>query len=174
MINLITKEEFGTYRVISNRAEDGKFDELIKQGMGDLRDKIGENFFYDVLKNKENPSYEELLNGGEYNKGEFTVEHEGLKSLLADLAYSRYLYASNVDHTPFGIVGKKSQDSEAVDRAVIKDLVKQNNQDADRKWQFIKSYLNENKEVFTVWTKEQNEGDNNSNPGFKGNRITFL
>lgn len=177
MSNLITHIEFAALKPVVDKYSTDKVEESITQAHSDLSEVLGGAFYFDVINNKDDAEYQELLNGGTYVFNSNTYKHAGLKSLVADYTYSRYLYVANINHTPFGMTQKNGQDSEAVNRNILKDMIKQNNKDASMKWLLIENYLQENKETFTVWANQQtNDGYNvNDNTNkFNTGRFTFL
>lgn len=175
MNNILTVVEFAELRSISKKYDIDKVEQAITQAHGDLREALGDAFFYDVMKNQVDAKYTDLLEGSEFTKDDFILYQNGIKSLVADYAYARYLYELNINHSPFGIVNKNSQDSSPVDRNTIKDIVKQTNQDAARKWDLIEDYLNVSEEIFTVWKKANDKGQVDNSPnGFNSTRFTFF
>jgi hydrogenase maturation factor HypE len=174
MSNIITNTEFANLKAISKKYDNDKVEQCITQAHIDLRGVLGDAFYFDVIKNQ--ATYGDLLNGSEFTVSDFTYVHDGLKSLVADYAYSRYLYEVNHNHTPFGMVNKNSNDSTPVDRGTLKDLVKQSNQDAAKKWSLIEDYLNANETTFEVWAMQNAQcgtPTNNSN-GFNSTKISIL
>lgn len=152
MEKLITAEQFATYRDIGQKYDKNKAEECIQLAQSnDLWDKLGE-FLFIVLANITNPDYKDLLDGD--------GKQEGLKSLLADYAYARYLYAANVNFTPFGVQQKNTQDSQAVDRRIILDMVGQAQKDAANKFRFIEKYLKENQSLFPEYSKHNDPNIN--------------
>lgn len=174
MNNILNHTEFNTYKNIGKKYDEDKVEQCITQAHIELRGVMGDAFYFDVIKNQE--QYTDLLKGCEFSIGEFTYSHDGLKSLVADYSYSRYLYEVNTILTPFGMVSKNSNDSTQVDRNMIKDMTKQISVDAGLKWQLIEAYLNNNPELFPVWAKQKdNKGDlSPSNSSFNQVRFTFL
>lgn len=172
-MNIITTKDFRSLRNITYKIDEGKVSMSITQAHTDLREVLGDAFYFDLVKNKDEAAYGDLLNGSEFNVDGNVYIHEGIKSLLADYSYARYLYEVNINHSPFGMVQKNSQDSEPIDRNMIKDLVKQVNQDASRKFELIRTYLDSKKDVFTVWAGQDDEDTDNST-GFNATRITFM
>ena len=139
--SFITTTEFKTFRDIGKKIDIDKASEAIKLAQGvDLYDVLG-NFLFNVLDNLESASYADLMTGSTFTYNDTTYQHDGLKSLLADYAYARYVASINVNFTPFGAVKKISQDSEPVDRNTIRDTVKLTQQDASIKFSFINKYL---------------------------------
>lgn len=173
MNQIINHVEFSDIKHIGKKYDSNKVDESITQAHSDLRELLGGAFYFDVIKNLENPDYSNLINGGEFIKDEIEYIHDGLKLLVADYTHARYLYEVNNNPSPFGMVNKTSQDSQPVDRNMIRDLVGIANKDASRKWELIKEYLDINKTFFNVWniTKCSPQSNNSS---FNSVRFTFL
>jgi len=166
MANLITVNEFTTLKHISKKIDTDRIEQAIGFAQDiDLYDYLGD-FLFDVLTNSAEVAYADLMDGSTFTEGSFEFRHAGLKSLLADLAYVRYLMSSNVNDTPFGLVQKSSQDSTPLDRGLIKDLASQAMRDADIKFSLINKYLEENLGTFTRYAK----GDN---PNINTNRTRF-
>lgn len=146
--NLITVEEFATFRDISVKRDVGKIDESIKLAQnGDFQKAIGD-FYFDVLKNKDEADYSLLMDGGDFQDNGESFYHFGLKAYLADLAYSRYILKVNINITPFGAQNKYTDDSNNVDRLTLRDESKQAQKDADHKFESIKRYMLTEKSLF--------------------------
>ena len=137
MANLITVEEFATFRNISKKQDSQKIEEAIRQAQqSDLISILGD-FYFDVLKYAEVAGWLPLMNGSEFTYNNEDFEHAGIKSLLADYAYARYIYTKPINDTSFGIVIKESQDSSPADRNILKDMQKQAQVDAGVKFKYI-------------------------------------
>jgi D-mannonate dehydratase len=176
MSKILTPIEFQNLKNISRKYDTDKVEQAITDGQVDLSKVIGTAFFYDLEKNVLEPEYLDLIEGSEFIQDDLAYYQDGIKALLAEFAYSRYLWQININHTPFGAVSKQYDDGQTTDRHTIKELVKQSNIDADSKWQNIKGYLNINKETFKVWAKQQ-EGcgvTNNKSVGLEQTRFNFL
>jgi len=172
--NILSHEDFAAYKNIGNNYDINKVVQCIEGASIDLKKTLG-NFYFDLLKNANEADYSDLIEGAEYiNKDGYNVQHEGIKSLLADYTYSRYLYEINNSVTPYGMVQKSYQDGETVDRNMIKDLVAQNNQDAAQKWVMIEGYLNQNASTFEVWARQNESHIHNDNNSFNNVKFTFL
>lgn len=169
MNNLITEAEFVSFRSISKKVDSEKLNESITLAQAsDLQDTLG-SFYFDVLTFKDADSYENLLNGCAFvYEGENFI-HDGLKSFLADLAYSRYIYNINVNLTPFGAQSKFTNDSTGVDRNTTKDLSKQAQIDGAVKFKIIQKYIFSKPDLFSRYCKGQK-----SDTGFGRQRISKL
>lgn len=157
---LITNTEFKALRDIGNKVNEQLLTECIALSeKNELLDILG-NFYFDVLENKDNTGdkWEELMIGSTFtDSNNDTFTHEGVKALLADLAYSRYVNRVNADFTPFGLVHKEGQDSRVTDRNYIKDLAHQARKDADAKMRIIHRFLRENDTLFDRYFEEDND-----------------
>jgi hypothetical protein len=169
MNNLITAVEFATYRNISQKLDTAKIDEAISLAQqSDLVEILGE-FYFNVVRNAEETSFDDLMSGSEFTYNGLSYEHAGIKALLADYAYSRFIYMANVNLTPFGVQKKFTEDSEGVDRNTIKDLSKQAQVDAGVKFKFIELYLFSEPTTFSRYCEGKNQGTS-----FFTNRISKL
>jgi hypothetical protein len=158
MANLITPAEFATYRNISKKIDEDKVNESIGLAQqSDLVQILGD-FYFDVVKNADEAEYEGLMNGSEfeYNGDEF--EHAGIKKMLGDYTYSRFVYMVNINPTPFGFQKKYTEDSDGIDRNTIKDLAKQAQVDAGIKFKFIEKYILSEPTLFDRYCKNKNQG----------------
>lgn len=163
MQRLITAQEFGQYKDVGKKLDTQKINECITEAqMVDLFDYLDE-FLFDVVENREDSTYADLMNGSSFVVSGKPYSHIGLKALLADLTYPRYLYKVNIQLTPFGAVNKLSQDSQPADRNVLKDIAKQTQMDADTKFKFIRLYLQENKTLFPRYNSNACGSGNNPN-----------
>lgn len=169
MANLITEAEFVALRNISKKVDSEKLAEAIALAQGsDLQDAL-KGFYFDVLKNKDEATYADLLNGSEFTYEGETYIHDGLKAFLADLVYARFIYMINVNLTPFGAQQKFTNDSSGVDRNVIKDLAKQAQIDGNIKFKIIRKYILSKPDLFKRYC-ENERGDT----GFGSVRISKL
>lgn len=150
---LITVDELREFRHVSNKFSKDRLKECIQLAQRvDLREMLGD-FVFDVYENKDTPEYADLMSGGTFTISNENYQQEGIKAMLADLAYARYLYIVNTNQSPFGMVQKINQDSEPIERSMIKDLVKMAQQDAGAKFELIDWYLRDNSGTFPRYCK---------------------
>lgn len=155
MENIITAVEFAEFRNISKKIDTDKIDEDIALAQqSDLVQILGD-FYFDVLKNKDEVDYEDLMNGSEFTYCNEEFEHVGIKKLLADYTFARYVYSKNQVDTAFGMVTKVYKDGTPVDRNTMKDLSKQAQVDAGIKFKFIEKYILSEPELFSRYCKNK-------------------
>ncbi|MFI8379615.1 hypothetical protein [Leeuwenhoekiella sp. NPDC079379] len=153
---LITVQEFASFRDIGKKLDEAKINECIKQAQStDLFDVLND-FFFDLVENKDSIQYQDLLSGSTFSVNNQSFSQAGIKSLLADYTYNRYMYSINTNFTPFGATQKYGQDSQPVDRNLLKDIAKQTQVDADIKFKMIDKYLKSNSSIFTRYQTGNN------------------
>ena len=158
MAYLITAIEFATFRNISQKLDTPKIEEAIGLAQqSDLVEILGD-FYFDVVKNASENDWADLMNGSEFEYCGDTFIHAGIKKMLADYTYSRFVYMVNINATPFGFQKKFTDDSEGIDRNTIKDLSKQAQVDAGIKFKFIEYYILSKPELFDRYCKNKNQG----------------
>lgn len=166
---LITPVEFAAFRDISKKIDDDKTNEAISLAQqSDLIDILGD-FYFDVLKNATETAWLPLMDGSEFTYCDKEYEHVGIKALLADYTYARFIYMANVNLTPFGAQSKFTNDSEGIDRLVIKDLSKQAQVDAGIKFKYIRYYLLSDPELFSRYCESQR-----TDTPFNGQKFSIL
>jgi len=148
---IITAEEFCKLRDISEKIDERKINESIKLAqLNDFQLLLGD-FYFEVSRNFNDNSFDELMNGSDFTYDKLEVSHLGLKAVLADLAYSRYILKINVQLTPFGAVTKEHRDSVAVTRETLRAESKQAQIDANIKFEYVKKFINETKEAYECY-----------------------
>lgn len=158
MANLITATEFASFRNISVKRDDSKIDEAISLAQqSDLVEILGD-FYFDVVKNAADAAYAELMDGSEFEYCGEQYEHAGIKKLLADFTYARYVYMKPVNDTAFGIMIKQTEDGNPVDRNLIRDLAKQAQVDGGNKFKFIEYYILSKPDTFSRYCKNKSQG----------------
>ena len=158
MNQLITATEFASYRNISKKLDTDKINEAILLAQqSDLLEILGD-FYFDVLENSDSSEYSDLMDGTEFEYCDESFRHVGIKRLLADYAYSRFIYMINVNLSAFGAVTKNYQDGDPIERNQVKDLSKQAQVDAGIKFKYIEKYILSEPDLFTRYCSVDNPG----------------
>lgn len=164
-MKIISVNEFKSFKDVGkNKVDEDKINQIIDEAqITELKEVLGNDFYFDVLSNLDNPDYQVLLSGGSFTSNGINYHQEGLKSLLADYVMAKFVIQSNINFTPFGSVTKVHQDSQPVERNSLKDMSTQQFQYASAKWEIIEMYLNS--ESFTNW--KNNNCTSSSNRRYK-------
>lgn len=152
-MSLITKIDIATKRQISKSVADAKINPFIEDAeLLDLMPLIGERFYFAISANP--ATYVDLLNEKEYQYNEQTIKSPGLKRVLIDFAFARYMMHGSTTDTPFGMVQKESQDSTPVSRTDKKESYKLHQQTAMQYWNQVELYLNRNTNIYPLWNTD--------------------
>jgi len=118
----------------------------------DILNLLGNAFYLDVLTNKDDPDYQDLMCGSTYKDcDDNDVIHFGLKRVLVHFAYAAYIYRHGFVDTPYSVVQKQSQDSLPVSTTDLKTLRNENRLLADNYWKMTHNYLCQNQETFSIF-----------------------
>ena len=160
---LITAIEYSEYRNISKKLDTAKIEEAIDLAqLSDLIEILGD-FYFDVVKNAAELSYQDLMNGSTFTYCDDEFEHVGIKRLLGDLTHARFVYVANVNMTPFGMQKKFTNDSEGIEHNLIRDLSKQAQVDANKKFRYIEKYIMSDPVLFSRYCKNRNQNSGSFN-----------
>ncbi|MEW5675562.1 hypothetical protein ABGT15_04555 [Flavobacterium enshiense] len=153
-MRILTPTEIKQHKDIGQKIDEQKITPIIEQAqITELKDRLGSDFYFDVLANLSNPDYQNLLSGSTFTVNDTLYYQDGLKALTADYFMSKYVLLTNINQTPFGVTTKLSNDSQPVDRNTLKDISTQQLQLAGARWEIIKMYLDSNSDLFPKWQK---------------------
>jgi hypothetical protein len=152
MNKIITAIEVNSLKDIGKVTDENKINPIIEQAqITDLKNALGDRFYFDLLNNLETEKYQPLLNGSSFTYFGINYYHDGIKALLADYFMSKFVLQINTNFTSFGATVKLSENSEPADRNSLKDISTQQLQLAGSRWEIIKMYLNSNTAIFPEW-----------------------
>lgn len=152
MNNLLTPTQIQSFKDIGYKIDENKINPIIEQAqIVELKEVLGDRFYFDVLANKDNPDYAPLFSGCSFTYFDVNYYQDGLNALLGDYFMSKYVLQVNTNFTPFGATQKLAQDSEPTDRNSLKDISTQQLQLAGARWEIIYLYLNANPALFPNW-----------------------
>ncbi|WNM18613.1 DUF6712 family protein [Flavobacterium capsici] len=168
--NLLDYKDIGqTANAISG---DTKIISIIEEAqLTDLKDALGDKFYFDLLSNLDNPIYQDLLSGSTFNYCGVSYYQNGIKALLADYFMAKYILVVNTNLTGFGAVIKHNNNSEPVDRNSLKDYSNFQLKLASSKLEIIRYYLNSNTSKFPNWKNNSITGESTSNRRFRFRKL---
>lgn len=117
----------------------------------DIRPFFGDAFFYDILANKTQDKYIDLLDGTEWEYLDNTIQFDGIRMAIAYFAFSRYIQNSSVFISKYGVVNKMNDSSEPADEKTIARLVNQARAAGNAIIEQTKIFLNNNTDTYTLW-----------------------
>lgn len=168
MALLVSKTEIAAKRPISKSVADAKINPFIEDAQQlDLLPLLGEKLFFDLFKN---PSvYTDLMAEKEYVYDDNTITSPGLKTVLIDFAYARYVMHGSQTDTPFGLVQKDYEGSTPVSRTDKKEGYKFHQQTAMQYWAQVELYLLRNRDTYPLFRADMCSSRRKT---FKLNHIT--
>lgn len=121
----------------------------------DLKSLLGDEFYVALLKDFEaSPSlqtYYDLWNGHEWTFAGHTYRHSGLKAVLIYFTYARYLASANSEVTAFGIVSKKTEQSEPISEKVLLRRIDDARTGARAYYDDVEKYMCHFPDDFQLW-----------------------
>jgi len=157
MANLITLSDIQAVKPISSNLNTlKKLNTFIEEAQDfDLRPMLGDEFYLaiaaDVLTSPSLQTYADLWNGNTYTYGADTYKNYGLKIVLINYAYARYLRASQTNQTAFGAVQKVNPNSEPISEKQLTRLVGQAISSAKGYEETVHKYLNLNNADYPLY-----------------------
>ena len=157
MTVLITLQDFVDFRGMTSNIN---FDKELKQHVIDAQDFelrmfMGESFYLaletDFNQVPSLPIYSDLFNGVKYVYNSDNYEQPGIKRLLVQYAYSRYVAAGGSTSTAFGMVQKNHQHSTPTDSKLIGQISAKARSGATNYEDRIKTYLNRKSDDYPLW-----------------------
>lgn len=144
---LVSSADFATYNrdISQSNLNSGILNQHIQDAQFiDVKELMGSDFYFDMIRNSVNSNYVSLLEGGDYTYNGKTYTNVGLKSVIVYYAYARYLLmGGNVD-TPFSFVNKDSDNSTRVPYNEKKAMYKINKQTAFSHWENVQRFIQRN------------------------------
>lgn len=160
MNKILLASEISNYKDIGQKIDLNKVNTIIEEvQITNLKEVLGDKFYFDLIGNLDNPNYQDLLSGSTFEYCGVTYHQDGIKALLADYFMAKYVLVINTNFTPFGATVKQSNDSEPVDRNSLKDYSNFQSQLASSRLEIIKHYLNANPSIFPNWNNNISTSD---------------
>jgi len=150
---LVLKEDFSCIAQIATHCDWDALCQFTRERQNiDILNLLGNAFYLDVLTNKDDAAYQDLMCGSTYKDcDDNDIIHFGLKRVIVHYAYAAYIYRHGFVDTPYAVVQKKSQDSLPVSTKDLMILRNENRKMADNYWQTTHHYLCQNSDKFTLF-----------------------
>ena len=149
---LINRTDIAEWKQVSSTVHDKTLNEHIFNAQFlDLQKLMGTEFFNDMERNYDSVVYKALLNEGDYVFEGTTYFNAGIKRVLVDYAYARYIILGSNQDTPFGQVVKQTNESMPSSKEDKKTIHKMNQQSAFGYWESVVNFLNRNASDYPLW-----------------------
>lgn len=132
---------------------------IMEAQMFDIKPRLGEVFYHDMIKNLSGQIYQDLLTGVDYNNTAGNEIHfAGMKTAVAYYAYSRYILSGQITVTAFSVVRKTNEYSEPLTDKELTRISTQARSNADAIMIDVISFLNTKKADYPAWIITDCEG----------------
>jgi hypothetical protein len=149
---LITKQTIQQYKQVSKSVSDDLINpHILEAEFLDLKPLLGEDLYADLVANTGDSKYIDLMEGKVYTCNGKNYSFNGLKSVLSNFAYARYVVFSSFIDTPFGLVTKSNQDSQPVGGSDKRMMGKAAEQAAYSYFNEVRDFLNRNTTIYDKW-----------------------
>lgn len=155
MVLLINKAKVTSLLQVAIGVDETEFNRYIEEAQKfDLKKLLHEDFYFDLLENKDNDPWKKLIDGADYTHNNRNYSFEGLASVLAYYSYARFFLNCNNVSTSFGIVQKTNPSSTPADLQERKNVYYEKRANADDLWQDVLKYITRNRELFPSWFQQ--------------------
>ena len=146
---LIDRADIQQYKQMSASSFNDKLNQIVVEAqINDIKPLLGEELYNAVLKdvqtagNTNGSTYTDLLNGVEYTVGGEVRYNPGLKSVLIQYFYGRYIMFGDIIDNPFGATLKKNNNSsQLLDYPTKKSIQIQGRDLGAKLWIDVRTYL---------------------------------
>lgn len=167
MATLLTnKTEVSELLQIAIGVEDKDFDKYIEEAQKfDFKKLVREDFYFDLLANKDEEDWKKIIDGGEYDFNNRTYEFAGASAVIGYFAYARFYLNSSAVSTSFGIVVKNNPQSTPLSLEERKNVHYKKKEEANELMKEVVSFIERNIEKYPSWN-ENSSCNNSKRSGF--------
>lgn len=138
MNRIVTMAEIQTVKPLSKQAKESFINQFIEDAqISNLKPLIGRELYNLIMNTPAN--YVELLEPFKYDNDK--KSHSGLKRVLIEYTWTRYMFQSGDVSTPFGMINKDFGDGSKIDRKREKELKTERQKIATEYWLEVKEYI---------------------------------
>ncbi|TYP71480.1 DUF6712 family protein [Aquimarina intermedia] len=146
---LISKEEIAKHREVSRSVRDDKINPYIEDAEYlDLKPLLGESLYNDLIANKTDLKYINLLEPKNYQHNGKEYTHKGLNKVISLFAYARYVLFGSFTDTAFGFVEKSNNDSQPVSNEFKRNIYTKDRQAAVSYLNDVLVFISRNRDVY--------------------------
>lgn len=158
MVNLlINKAKVSELLQIAIGIPEADFEKYIEEAQKfDLKEILPEEFYYDLLKNKTESNYADLIDGGEYEYKEKNYAHDGIGAVLAYFTYARFQLNSPIVSTTYGLVMKNNPHSTPVELEERRSTYYKKREEANKIMKDVIKFIERRIDDYPLWNEKGN------------------
>jgi len=161
---IVTRERLSAYRPISKNIPQERVEVFINEAqILDLMPILGPALYYDFVNKFDQTgdpmyaAYQALLNGSTWTSGGVTLQHYGLKPIVAYYALARLTKNNQINLTSYGVTSKVNPQSEPVQPLQLKDQINELNSVAVSYQDTVRHFLHENATSYPLFSYNTEE-----------------
>lgn len=156
---LINKAKVSSLLQVAIGIEETEFNKYIEEAQKfDLKPLVCEDFYFELIKNKDTEPWKKLLEGGDYTYEGKDYEFDGIGSVLAYFSYARFFLSSPAVSTSHGIVTKTNPYSTPVELQERKNVYYKKKEEANELMKDVIKFIERNISNYTSWKCESSCG----------------
>jgi hypothetical protein len=168
MILLIDKEFVASKLQVAIGFDAENFKTYVREAqLFDFKTMVREEFFMDILANKDDTKWKLLIDGGEYEFKGRNYQFEGIATILAYFSYARFVMSSSAVSTSFGMVVKTNPNSQPLGLEERKNFYYKKKAEAGLLFNDFKSFVERNLIDYPSWNEQLNNFESTNTKTFK-------
>lgn len=149
---LISKADVESYFQIAIGRKEAEFDNFINEAQTfDFKPLFKPAFWADMMANLEADKYVKVLGEYSYTYNDVNYTHLGLKAVLIQLAYGVYLFKNGIVDTSFGMVTKKTPQSEPLEYKERRDWLDKHKTYAKQLFAEVEMFVEKFPDTYPLW-----------------------
>jgi len=155
MVLLINKDIVASKLQVAIGYDPEAFNTFVREAqLFDFKPLVREEFFMDLIENKDEADWKKLIDGGDYEWNGRTYHFLGIDTILSYFAYSRFVLNSGAVSTSFGMVVKTNPNSQPLNLEERKNFYYKKQAEAGTLFSDLKSFVERNITTYPSWKDE--------------------
>ena len=169
MVLLINKDKVAAVLQVAIGYNASEFNVFIREAQDfDFKPLVCEEFYYDLIENREDDVWKKIIEGGDYQYNTRTYSFRGLEDVLSYFTYARFILKSNNVSTSHGFVTKKSPHSEPLSLDEKRNHYYKYKSEANLILEDVKKFIERNISDYPSWNScNDNCSGSSRTGGFK-------
>lgn len=149
---LINKAKASSLLQIAIGIEESDFNKYIDEAQKfDFKELVCDQFYADLLANKNEEEWKKLIDGGTYTVDGRTYEFDGFDAVISYFAYSRMVINGPVVSTSHGMVTKTTPYSEPVPLEERRNIYYKKREEANALMNDVVKFIELNLDTYDTW-----------------------
>ncbi|MFL0067766.1 hypothetical protein V2605_03455 [Tenacibaculum maritimum] len=152
MILLTNKVNVSKFLQVAIGYKESDFNKFIEEAQTfDFKELVCEEFYYDLLKKKDEEAWKKLIDGGKYTYNERTYYFKGIADVIAYFTFARFILKAPVVSASHGFVIKETPHSKPLSLEERRNFYYSHRKDANTLFEDTKKFIERNISDFESW-----------------------